>query len=208
MSKRSRDEWQHCDSRARVPYAFLISSSSLGRHFASYHHTFRFLPLTLSIHNTIAPGLINDSPINSNTLSSTPCLPNVQPGRPAQPLHALVAGAVGGYLIWGQWSAISHQVLLYISIRVLAALWKLLKPIHRQEDWRLTHRLAATVAWATVMYLWERHPDKLQSSMRKSMNEIYDSGWWLDFFGNQSQLPGSNDASSASRRRHAQNLSA
>lgn len=101
---------------------------------------------------------------------------NNQPGRPAQPIHSLLAGAVGGCLVWGQWSAISHQVLLYISIRVLAALWKLL-PIHRQEDWRLTHRLAATVAWAAVMYLWETHPDKLQSSMRKSMHEIYDSSW-------------------------------
>ena len=97
------------------------------------------------------------------------------PGRPAQPYHALIAGAVGGYLIWGRWSTLSHQVLMYVSIRVLAALWKLL-PVHDAENWRRTHRLAATVAWAAVLYVWETHPDVLQGSLRKSMDEIYDSG--------------------------------
>ena len=95
-----------------------------------------------------------------------------------QKFHALIAGAIGGYAVWGEWSPISHQVLLYISIRVLTAIWKLL-PVHKDEHWRTTHRLASTIAWASVMYLWETWPEVLQGSMRKSMDEIYDS----DLFG-------------------------
>eukprot|EP00977_Amphora_coffeiformis_P001085 scaffold223_cov145-Amphora_coffeaeformis.AAC.9 len=100
---------------------------------------------------------------------------SIPSGRPEQKFHALVAGALGGYVVWGSWSPISHQVLMYISIRVLAGLWKLL-PVHDDAHWRTTHRLACTVAWAAVMYLWETYPDVLQSSMRKSMEEIYNSG--------------------------------
>ena len=103
---------------------------------------------------------------------------NAPPGRPEHPLHALIAGAVGGYFVWGKWSALSHQVLMYVSIRVMTGIWKLL-PIHKDEHWQTTHRLAATVVWALVMYLWESSPEVLQSSMRKSMDEIYDS----NFFG-------------------------
>lgn len=99
---------------------------------------------------------------------------SIQPGRPEHNFHALVAGAVGGCFVWGSWSTISHQVLMYISIRVLAGLWKLL-PVHDESHWRTTHRLASTVAWAVVMYLWETSPHVLQRSMRKSMEEIYDS---------------------------------
>ena len=106
----------------------------------------------------------------------------VPPGRPAHPWHALVAGAVGGYFVWGEWSALSHQVLLYISIRVLAGLGKLVvgdgDAATTVLPWRTQHRVAATIAWAAIMYLWETTPHVVQPSMRKSMDEIYDSKWW------------------------------
>lgn len=95
------------------------------------------------------------------------------PGRPEQSFHALIAGAVGGYLVWGRYSAISHQVLFYVSIRVLAGLWKCL-PLHDDAQWRTLHRVVSTLAWSLVMYLWESSPDSLQQSLRKSMDEIYD----------------------------------
>lgn len=117
----------------------------------------------------------------SYTDTTIPTEPSL-PGRPEHPAHALVAGAVGGYFVWGQWSALSHQVLMYVSIRVLAGLGKLVIGQSNGDDgapshWRTQHRLAATSAWAAVMYLWETRPDVVQPSMRKSMDEIYDSGW-------------------------------
>lgn len=118
--------------------------------------------------HTTVPSYTN----NDNTTMIIRRIPRA--GRPAQNIHALMAGAVGGYLIWGQWSAVSHQVLMYISIRVLSALWKLL-PMYDPATWRTDHRFVSTMAWAAVMYLWETHPELLQSSMRKSMDEIYDS---------------------------------
>ena len=129
----------------------------------AFFDTFCILP----IHTTVPPDTRNnDTTVTKRRIT--------KPGRPAQNIHALVAGAVGGCLIWGEWSAISHQVLMYISIRVLTGLWKLL-PVHDEAHWRTDHRIVSTIAWAAVMYLWETYPEVLQSSMRKSMDEIYDS---------------------------------
>jgi hypothetical protein len=47
-------------------------------------------------------------------------------GCPQTPWHALVAGAVGGRVVWGRQyhSAINYQILLYLSGRVFVGLWK------------------------------------------------------------------------------------
>ena len=43
------------------------------------------------------------------------------PGRPAQQWHALVAGAVGGYFIWGKYNGVNYQMIMYLLSRVLIA---------------------------------------------------------------------------------------
>ena len=96
----------------------------------------------------------------------------VRPGRPGRAYHALVGGALGGFVVWGNYSRVSHQVLLYLGMRVLVALGQQLR-LHDETQWRTTYRLAASVVWALVMYLWENAPDDLHPSLRKSMDEIY-----------------------------------
>ena len=165
-----------------------------------------FDPFSFSQPTTVAPGFSNnDTTTNATTTTPYANMSISKPGRPAHNLHALLAGAVGGCLVWGEWSAISHQVLLYISIRALTGFWKLL-PIHDHEQWRLTHRIVSTMAWAMVMYLWEASPHVLQSSMRKSMDEIYDSfpeGGFLNGI-----RPLHRRRTGGSTQRHVHNLSA
>jgi hypothetical protein len=61
---------------------------------------------------------------------------------------------------------------LYLGIRVLVALGQQLR-LHDETQWRTTYRIAASLVWALVMYLWENAPDDLHPSLRKSMDEIY-----------------------------------
>lgn len=96
------------------------------------------------------------------------------PGHPERPHHALVAGMVGGYMVWGRYSSVNYQIVLYLTSRVLVALWK-------QHDYRIlpnalrerTYAIAAAVVWGVVMLLFEESPDVLHPSLKSSMDEIY-----------------------------------
>ena len=67
-----------------------------------------------------------------HTVVDGPLLPGEQPlliatapaGHPERSDHALFAGAIGGYLIWGRYSSVNYQVVLYLASRVLVGLWK------------------------------------------------------------------------------------
>jgi len=93
----------------------------------------------------------------------------VPPGHPERAHHALLAGAIGGYCVWGRYSSVNHQVLLYLSSRVLMGLWK---RSGQQAHPRLFSILAAAV-WAIVMILFEESPEVLHPSLKSSMDEIY-----------------------------------
>ena len=45
-------------------------------------------------------------------------------GHPQRNFHALLSGAVGGYFVWGSYSSVNHQIILYLLSRVLVALSK------------------------------------------------------------------------------------
>ena len=47
-----------------------------------------------------------------------------QLGRPYNRYHALIAGAVGGYFIWGKYSSVNYQIILYLTSRVFVGLCK------------------------------------------------------------------------------------
>jgi hypothetical protein len=130
-----------------------------------YIHAHRLAPIDSSGYRAAPTSVTAAATRSVNNLA-------VQPGRPGRAYHALVGGALGGFVVWGRYSAISHQVLLYLGIRVLVALWKQL-PLHDNTQWRTTYRLASSLVWALVMYLWENSPDDLHPSLRKSMDEIY-----------------------------------
>lgn len=101
------------------------------------------------------------------------------PGHPEHPHHALVAGAVGGYFVWGRYSSVNNQVVLYLASRVLVGLWKRhCEPhvLHQNLPLALRERsyaITAAAVWGLVMLLFEESPDVLHPSLTSSMNEIY-----------------------------------
>jgi peroxisomal membrane protein 4 len=122
-------------------------------------------------------------------------------GYPQYSHHALIAGLIGGYTVWGRYTSMNYQIVLYLSSRVLVALMQRLATTlttrqHQQkelqhQDNNLTTRnpisfmsfqqlikdriytLSATTIWGIVMFLFEDSPEFLHPSLRSSMDEIY-----------------------------------
>ena len=99
-------------------------------------------------------------------------------GHPETNFHAFLSGALGGYYVWGSYSNVNNQLLLYLFSRVLLALSKRLSPQKYSKifDSPKAYRLLSATVWGTVMFLFEEDsPDspKLQNSLKRSMDEIY-----------------------------------
>ena len=103
-------------------------------------------------------------------------------GYPERIHHAVVAGAVGGYVVWGNNTAINNQIVLYLTSRVLSGMASLARekgiyPFSWDSmDGKTVYPWKAAVVWGIVMGLYEAHPYVLQSSLKKSMDEIYRRG--------------------------------
>lgn len=94
--------------------------------------------------------------------------------------HPLVAGGLGGYLVWGRYNGVNYQITLYVLSRVVISALRLCaksgaNPWNRVsfED---AYPYGSAVCWGAVMYLWEFHPELVQSSMKRSMDFIYRDG--------------------------------
>ena len=118
-----------------------------------------------------------DGPFSEGTHS----LPVSMAGHPERPYHALIAGATGGYFVFGRYSSVNNQIVLYLSSRVLVGLaklaWERIHGTAHQHSSVLQHPktyplLAATV-WGLVMALFEESPHVLHRSLKQSMDEIY-----------------------------------
>ena len=103
-------------------------------------------------------------------------------GHPERPYHALVAGAVGGYFIWGRYSSVNHQIVLYLTSRVIVGLakhtWEKFHGLSHNDSPSVlnhprTYPLLAASVWGLVMVLFEESPHVLHKSLRQSMDEIY-----------------------------------
>ena len=123
-------------------------------------------------------------------------------GHPERPYHALVAGAVGGYYIWGRYSSVNYQIVLYLTSRVLIGVTKRMweKYFHKENKNHPEHGkllpgnsttqggtttsgnilqhpqiypIMAAAIWGLVMVLFEESPHVLHKSLRQSMDEIY-----------------------------------
>lgn len=96
------------------------------------------------------------------------------PGYPDSNRHALIAGAIGGYLVFGRHhNKVNVQINLYLVSRILMALghrygW----PIMDSNNPNTYPWFAATI-WGIVMFLFEEDPETLQPSLKMSMEEIY-----------------------------------
>ena len=100
------------------------------------------------------------------------CAPSSEPGRPTRPWHPLVAGALGGYLVWGDYSSVNYQISLYVFSRVVVSALRLaaqrgVEPF-RQFKFEKVYPWGTAAVWATVMYLWEHHPTLLQPKKQLS----------------------------------------
>ncbi|RMX70274.1 hypothetical protein DD238_000070 [Peronospora effusa] len=106
-------------------------------------------------------------------------------GKPGAHWHAAVAGGVGGYLIWGRYSGVNYQIIMYLMSRALISLVRVLadkgyQPF-AQHRFKHVYPLLATVVWAGIMWLYENEPDTLHPSLLKSMQFLYDeSCHWKD----------------------------
>mmetsp|Transcript_25133 Transcript_25133/g.54187 ORF Transcript_25133/g.54187 Transcript_25133/m.54187 type:complete len:233 (+) Transcript_25133:112-810(+) len=101
------------------------------------------------------------------------------PGLPEKPYHSFLAGAVGGYIVWGRYSGVNYQLILYLVSRILVGCVKLARKKNIPPfSWKgltftKTYPWAAAGVWGTVMMLFEEYPDVLHPSLRRSMDEIY-----------------------------------
>eukprot|EP00978_Attheya_sp_CCMP212_P003300 scaffold6819_cov51-Attheya_sp.AAC.6 len=99
------------------------------------------------------------------------------PGVAQNGHHALIAGALGGYCIWGRYSSVNYQIVLYLTSRVAVGGIRLasqrgVKPFSNISFRQCYPILSATV-WGLVMMLFEEHPEVLQPSLKSSMESIY-----------------------------------
>jgi peroxisomal membrane protein 4 len=93
------------------------------------------------------------------------------PGYPERNHHALIAGAIGGYFVWGRSSKINVQINLYLLSRVVIALLK--RHGWHVEESKERYAWFAALIWGIVMYLFEDEPGSLHPSLKMSMDEIY-----------------------------------
>lgn len=110
------------------------------------------------------------------------------------PYDSLVAGLLGGYLVFGgrspssgRISSVNQQIVVYVFARVVLALARLaVKPGSPvalpvvSTDPRLASAVSyyawpvfASASWGMVMWLFRHHPEDLQPSLRSSMSYIY-----------------------------------
>lgn len=110
-------------------------------------------------------------------------------GLPASRLDSLVAGAVGGYLVWANYSRVNYQIVLYLLSRIVVGLvMKLARQGVRPfalTNFKQAYPWLATGVWAIVMFLFEHHPSVVHPSLKASMDFLYheSNAWksWRDF---------------------------
>lgn len=113
--------------------------------------------------------------------------------------HHFLAGLFGGYWVFGQkQNSVNQQIVIYIFARVLLALAKLavqppgdnslvgssyggrggvgifkLTPEQLKFVQKYSWPAFASLSWASVMWIFESHPETLQNSLRSSMYYMY-----------------------------------
>lgn len=99
-------------------------------------------------------------------------------------LNTVVAGFIGGGIIFGGNNPINSQINMYIMSRVVIGLARTAVRRGYIKEFKGSFRLYAAVCWALVMYLFyhESSPEHvLQKSMVTSMDYLYlQSNEWPD----------------------------
>ena len=118
----------------------------------------------------------------NNSLSAPAITTTIKAGHPERPYHSLLAGAAGGYFVWGKYSSVNHQIILYLTSRITIGLvkrgWERIyhKPSSSPTSifqHPKTYPMVAATVWGIVMLLFEESPHVLHRSLKTSMDEIY-----------------------------------
>jgi hypothetical protein len=136
----------------------------------------------MASHSNPSPPITLDPNITTSHLITAAAAPA---GYPQHTYHSFVAGAVGGYFVWGRYSSVNQQIVLYLTSRILLGLWKRIvvrenaytmetdSTLLKRRSTNRSYSVVAALVWGTVMALFEESPHVLQSSLKKSMDEIY-----------------------------------
>lgn len=101
-----------------------------------------------------------------------------------------LAGLIGGYIVFGERTAINEQIVLYVVSRVVASFIPRANPLAAsQRGPNGTNRpippsapvftAFAALSWGTVMWLFRQREETLQNGMWTSMKYLYlDSDHW------------------------------
>jgi len=98
-------------------------------------------------------------------------------GMPASQLDSFLAAAFVGRFIWGRYSSVNSQIVMYLLSRIIFALCKVLGEQNVQPfatiEFDDAYPWLASFVWGTVLWLYEYHPEKLQVSLFNSMDFLY-----------------------------------
>lgn len=109
-------------------------------------------------------------------------LSDTRGGQPkAGKLDPFWAGLLGGYIVFGERSPISEQIVLYVLSRVVTALLPR-EPVpegaaqgtHQPIEKR-TFTVLAALVWGVVMYQFQHHRERLAGGMVSSMKYLCES---------------------------------
>lgn len=95
------------------------------------------------------------------------------------PIHSGIAGAIGGYIVFGENSPINQQINLYLLSRIIyggvkAATNQQVIPVEKGSFLdKHSFSIFAAFVWAVVMWLFELDHKALQPSLQKSMQFLY-----------------------------------
>ncbi len=102
-------------------------------------------------------------------------------------IFPLIAGLIGSYIMWSTKNPVNQQMMLYLLSRNLLAITSFMNKFTKKVLPRKNEGFAITsiVCWGIVMYLFEKYPNSLQSSLFSSMDFLYNSSditeSWKDF---------------------------
>ena len=102
-------------------------------------------------------------------------------------LIPFIAGCIASYFMWSTKNPVNQQIMLYLLSRNILALTtffdKKLKVVLPQKNSGFA--VTSILCWGIVMYLFEKYPNSLQSSLFSSMDFLYNSSnfteSWRDF---------------------------
>ncbi|XP_071484850.1 peroxisomal membrane protein 4-like [Diadema setosum] len=100
-------------------------------------------------------------------------------GKPAG-AHSLLAGFVGGYLIFGENNKVNSQINMYLLSRILFGAARMARDKGIIPEPKIdVFPIFAAIVWAIVMWQFETHQSVLQQSLQNSMTYLYhDSNVW------------------------------